>query len=396
MIVLLLVTVFGLFLVNYQFANNNHGGTDFLVHYTGARATIFEGINPYSDEVATRIQIAAYGHPAEGVEHELRAAFPLYAIFLFAPFSIIGNYVLARAVWMTVLEAALILMAFLSPRLVDWKPDIKLYGGILLFSLIWYHSARGILNGNAVILISLLITAALLMIKKGQDAQAGLLLAITTIKPDLILIFLTFVLFWAIYQKRWKLIIWFLGSMIVFIGLSLILIPGWIYQYFWEVLRYPGSNLVDALTEWIPSLGIYLKWIIAVPLGFLICIESWRARKGNFTQLLWTSLLMLIIGQWTGYRAEPGGLALLFPALILILSILALRWKTIGSFIAGGLLVLFFFLPWMLVVLNLRGNYQPDQSLLLSILVPLVCFLGLYWIRWWVISPASAILLEDL
>ena len=71
---LLALMLVGLFWVNLQFAGNNPGGNDFLVHYVGTRSLLMEGISPYSDEVATRIQIAAYGHPAQGEEHELRVA----------------------------------------------------------------------------------------------------------------------------------------------------------------------------------------------------------------------------------------------------------------------------------------------------------------------------------
>ena len=49
---------------NYRFAVQNPGGNDFLVHWLGTRSFITEGISPYSDEVALRIQMLVYGHPA--------------------------------------------------------------------------------------------------------------------------------------------------------------------------------------------------------------------------------------------------------------------------------------------------------------------------------------------
>jgi len=399
-IVLAIVVIVGLYWVNYQFSKTNPGGNDFLVHYIGTRSLIFDGISPYSNEVATRIQIAAYGHPAEGIEHELRVAYPLYSVFLFAPFSIIEEFNAARAAWMTVLELALIAMVFLSFDLVGWKPDIKFQAGILLFSLIWYHAIRGIINGNAVILIALMITAALSMIKKDHDAQAGILLAATTIKPHLVLLLLLFIIFWAIYKKRWKLIFWFLGSTAVLIGFGLILIPDWIYQNIWEVLRYPGYNpagtLAAALAEWFPSLESQLKWIVAVPLGLLLCIEVWKARDGRFSHFLWASLLTLLISQWIGIQTDPGNFILLYPALILILSVLEGRWEERGSLIAGLLVLFLFLFPWLLFILTVQRDYQPVQSSVMFIPVPLFCFLGLFWIRWWVISPARAILSEDL
>ena len=56
-IIVLIVVVFsGLVWVNIQFAKNNPGGNDFLAYYVGARALIFEGVSPYSEEVALEIQ----------------------------------------------------------------------------------------------------------------------------------------------------------------------------------------------------------------------------------------------------------------------------------------------------------------------------------------------------
>ena len=87
---------------NYRFAQDNPGGNDFLVHYIATRALIMEGLNPYSDEVAQEIQTAAYGRPAREGEKELRVAYPLYSIIVFLPFTLIGEYTMARAIWMSI------------------------------------------------------------------------------------------------------------------------------------------------------------------------------------------------------------------------------------------------------------------------------------------------------
>ena len=114
--------IVGAFWANYRFTRQNPGGNDFLVHWVGARALILDGVSPYSDAVALRIQRRAYGRPARPGEHELRVAYPLYSTLLFSPFALIEDYDLARALWMTVLEIALVLIAFFSLRLTDWRP----------------------------------------------------------------------------------------------------------------------------------------------------------------------------------------------------------------------------------------------------------------------------------
>ena len=96
-----LVAVAGITWGNYNYARQNPGGNDFLVHWMGSRAIVKDGISPYSDEVATRIQTFAYGRPAQPGEHELRVAYPLYSVIIFAPFALIDDFAIARAAWMT-------------------------------------------------------------------------------------------------------------------------------------------------------------------------------------------------------------------------------------------------------------------------------------------------------
>ncbi len=124
---------------NYQYTLKNPGGNDFLVHWVGTRVLFFDGISPYSDEAALQIQTLAYGRPARPGEHELRVAYPLYSVVFFLPFALISDFHLARAVWMTVLEAALIGITLLSLRLCRWKPSPLMLAGLLIFSLLWYH-----------------------------------------------------------------------------------------------------------------------------------------------------------------------------------------------------------------------------------------------------------------
>ncbi len=380
----------GLFWVNLQFSRNNPGGNDFLVHYMGTRSLIIDNLSPYSDEVAVRIQTAAYGHPAQGIEHELRVAYPLYSVFLFAPFAVISDYEIARAAWMTVLEIALVAMAFLSIKLVSWKPSLSIQGSILLFSLIWYHAVRGIINGNAVILIGLLLTGVFLYIKSEQDELAGILLAITTIKPHLVVLIIPFILIWSIYQKRWKVLAWFFGLLGVLISLGLLIIPNWIYQNIWEILKYPSYNsagtLVAALAKWLPSLENELKWGIPIILGFVLIRESWIARKGKFPHFLWTSSLIIMISQWISIQTDPVNFIFLFPVLMLVLSTLVSRWEEQGTWISIGFLAVLFIVPWITFVITIQRTYQPVQNPIMFILLPLVSIISLYWIKWWVIS----------
>lgn len=392
---LLILVIGGLCWVNIQFAKNNPGGNDFLVHYVGTRSFLFDGLSPYSDEVAIRIQTAAYGHPAEGIEHELRVAYPLYSIILFAPFSLIGDYQIARAVWMTVLELALVAMTFVSFELFEWKPTLWIQGSLLLFSIVWYHAVRGVINGNAVILLAFALTLILLLIKNEKDHFAGALLAITTIKPHLFILVAPVLIIWSMYQKRWKLVLWFSGTLLGLVVFGILLIPDWILQNLREVLRYPGYNpagtLAAVLGEWMPGISLQLKWGIGISLGAVLLYEVWVMRKGGFRHLTWTALLTITITQWIGIQTDPGNFILLFPVLVLILAEINQKWEDRSELAVAIILAVLLMSLWVLFVATIQRTYQPVQGSVMFLPFPAFCLVGLYWMKWWFIGTKPLI-----
>ncbi|MBS1249567.1 MAG: hypothetical protein MAG431_01147 [Chloroflexi bacterium] len=392
LITIILITVGGLAWGNYRFATQNPGGNDFLVHWVGARALIFEGRSPYSDTVATQIQTIAYGHPAQAGEHDLRVAYPLYSELLFAPFALVENYAIARAAWMTLLEIALVTMTFLSLSLAQWRPNKWILTLCLLFTLIWYHAVRALINGNAVIIIGLLLTGAFVAIREKKDEVAGFLLAYTTIKPQLVVLIIPFILYWAIHQRRWKLVSWFLGSMAALVLGAMIFIPNWIIQNIWEIMRYPDYNpagtLGQVLASWMPGIVLQLKWGITITLSLLLLWEWWSARQQSFTRFLWTACLTLVISQWIGIQTDPGNFIYLFPALILILAGFDKRWQKNGIWVILAILSVLFVGLWLLFILTLEQTYQPTQDPIMFIPLPAFLLIGLYWVKWWIVHPA--------
>jgi hypothetical protein len=324
------------------------------------------------------------------MEHELRVAYPLYSVILFAPFSLISDYQVSRAIWMTVLELGLVAMTFLSFELMDWKPPLWVQGIFLLFSMIWYHAVRGVVNGNAVILIALALTSILLLMKNERDKASGILLAFTTIKPHLVILVIPLILIWSVYHKRWQVLFWFGGTLVGLVLTGMILLPDWISQNLWEILKYPAYNpagtLAAVLGEWMPGISTQLKWSIGIGLGLILMYEVWRARNGGFAHLVWASIFTLTIAQWIGIQTDPGNFILLFPALVLILSEFNQKWSEQGGLITVVILSVLFVSLWVLFIATIERSYQPVQGSAMFIPFPAFCLIGLYWIKWWFIG----------
>ena len=379
---------------NYQFSKQNPGGNDFLVHWVGTRSLVLEGQNPYSDEVALKIQTMAYGRAAQPGEHELRVAYPLYSVVVFLPFALVGDFTLARAMWMTVLEVGLVALAFLSLRLARWRISAPMLVLLLLFSLLWYHGLRPLINGNAVILVAVGVAAGILALRAGADELAGVLFAFTTIKPQVVILLLAFVVFWAASRGRWRVISWMVGTVILLAASAALLIPDWMIHNLREVIAYPAYNPPGtpraAFMEWWPAWGSRVGWVLTGLMAILLIVE-WLANRGrDFNSFLWGACLTLTVAQWIGIQTDPGNFIVLFPAIVLVFSLLADRWKTYGRvFVILSMLVLFAGI-WAIFLSTIdRSGGQPVQSAVMFFPLPAYLLLTLYWVRWWAIQPPT-------
>ena len=388
--------VVGLGWMNYTYCHQNPGGNDFLVHWMGTRLLLKDGLSPYSDQTATQIQIFAYGHPAQAGEHELRVAYPLYSVLLFIPFALIQDFATARAIWMTVLELSILSLTFLSIRAFQWKPNLVVLALIFLFSLVWYHAVRTIINGNAVGLVALVLLGAFLAIKNDMDEVGGFLLALTTIKPQLVVLVILFILIWAVNRRRWKLVSWFMGTMVILVAVAFLFVPDWILQNIREILRYPGYNPPGTpgavFSVWFPAMGNRLGWILSGILILLLLVEWYLAvrRKPDFPGFFWTVYLTLVASQWIGIQTDPGNFIILFPAIVLVFAMWEQRWKRVGTALTVLSLLILTIGIWAVFLSTVTYGYQPQQGPVMFFPLPLFLFITLYWTRWWAVRQPRA------
>lgn len=387
-----LIFLIGLTYANHYYAVRNPGGNDFLVHWVGTRALLIDGISPYSDEVAGRIQTIVYGRLAQSGEHQLRVAYPLYSISIFLPFALFPDFALARAVWMTTLELALVGLAIFSIKLADWKPGMGLTIGFILFSLLWYHGLRPLINGNAVILVAFFLTAGLMAIRGRAEELAGVLFAFMTIKPQIALVFLLYMTFWGISNQRWRMLGWLYGTIAVLTAVSTMLIPDWILQNLREVVLYPKYNPPGTpaaiFAEWLPATGRNIGMGLTVILVLVLIIEWFLSRRYEFRGFLWTICLTLTAAQWIGIQTDPGNFIILLPVLALLFSIIHERYQVAGNFFTWFLMALLMGGLWWLFIRTITYDYQPIQNSVMFFPLVGLCLILLFWVRWWVVRPS--------
>jgi hypothetical protein len=374
-------------------------GAGFRINWTASRAFILAGESPYSDLVALRNQVAIYGRSAQPGEPELHFTSPLYATAVVAPFSLIPDFDLARALWSSALQVAVLALLFICLPLTGWRPALWLLLLLLLFSLLWYHALSAILNGSLVILAAVLAGGCLLALKDERDELAGVLLAFATIKPQVVLLLVLFVLFWTLSRRKWALIFWFMvGLIFLFLG-GMFFNSTWPLEYLLAVQRYlataPLNTPAAIFSQWWPGIGLRLGWGLSGLMAIILLIEWYLARGQNFRWFLWTACLTLVISQWIGIPTNPHNYFILFIPLMLVLASWEGHWASPGRLVIVLLLLVVFFGLWALFYYTSRLPVFGDPHPLMFFPLPAMLLVGLYWVRFWAVRP-SHLLIETL
>ncbi len=375
-------------LINLQFTNTTSGGDNFRSHWFSTRAYVQGMNNPYSDATSLNAQNHAYGRPAEGSEGSLRFTSPLYAIFIYAPFSLIRDFAIARALWMTILEIALVLIVLFSLRLTYWKTKPLVFIALTVFCIFGFYGILSIFDGNVSILATLVIVGVVIAIRDQKDEVAGLLLAFSTFAPMVTILFVLFIVIWALYNHRYGLLAWFGGALGILFGFSFALMPNWMFLFIRNLNLSFKETLIgspgDALANHWGAAGERFAIVIAVILGILLLVEWWQSRHSTMKHFVWTAMLTLVISQWIGIKTSPANFVILYPALIIGLHFLWERWNRLALGTILTILASLFVLTWVLLLVSGNPGLYPPISSLLMIPLPLISLVLLYWSRWWV------------
>jgi hypothetical protein len=294
------------------------GGNDFLANCAVWEPYLEEGISPYSDEAALHVQQVIRGRAALPGEDQNRLVYPFYSIILHGPFVYV-TYPVARAIYMTLLQAALCIGTIMSLDLVRWRPPRWLLMIVLAWTLLFYPQARGIILGQFAIVGFFSLAATLYFLRRGRDYSAGALLVLSTIKPTLVFLVVPFLVVWAVARRRWNFLGSFFSILAILVLGSLTTLPTWISEWLSRISMYSdytvGQSPIWLLTHLaIPGLGA-LGEAILTTLLFLGMVGTWWVafrsdRQGEFDwalgiTLVVSSLVLLGINDPTVRRQGP-------------------------------------------------------------------------------------------
>jgi hypothetical protein len=366
---------------NVEIGTQNADLGDLYSPWFGSRSLLVYGRNPYGPEVTRDIQMAFYGkeihqtfEPGTRIIDEQRFAYPVYVVLLFAPFLHFGFETLQH--WAPLLLAlTVVCTARLWLSVAQWRTSVGTAWAAVLFILASPQIAQGLRLRQLGVADAFLLALAVWLAVRGNLLLCGAILAICTIKPQMTVMTLLWLLIWSLgnVSKRWKLPAAFGSVLALLFWAGELLLPGWLHYFLAGLTAYRKYGPVTSLLQL--ALGNVAGAIVGFALIAAVAVWSWPHRKceadsENFANILaW----FLVVGSVAMPLMVP------FNQILLILPVLiAVRdWKRVP---VPARIIFFVLVSWawvvpiVLMALRVSVNSPRVVPLLPSALVLFVPF----------------------
>jgi len=260
--------------------------SDLYPRWLGARELLLHRRNPYHSDITREIQIGYYGRPIDpnrpnDPKDQQAFAYPLYVVFVLAP-TVGLPFLIVQPGFFWLLVALTAASVPLWLRAMGWRWSITAQLVWMLLALGCFPAVQGLKLQQLTLLVAALVAASMMAIVERHFLEAGILLALASIKPQLVLLLAAWLLIWVLgkWGERRNLFWSFLISMAVLFTASEILLPGWIRDFraaSAAYFRYTGGgrSVLDVLLT--PLWGRSLS-VIFVSIAFVVL---WRLRGAD-------------------------------------------------------------------------------------------------------------------
>ena len=192
---------------------------------------------------------------------------------------------------------------------------------LVLFTLASPQIGQGIRHQQFALVVGFLLFAGAWCVHKGHMVSGGVLLALSSIKPQMALLPLVWFLIWTLgeWRSRWRLLASFGSALGVLVIGGEILLPGWIRDFIAGMAAYrryfPTTSILRLLLgEW---LGIAVSSVIVI----WLLIYGWPRRKvgGDSRNFTWAFAAFLMVTVITFPLFTPfNQVLLILPALLVV------------------------------------------------------------------------------
>lgn len=305
--------------------------SDLYPRWVGARELLLYGRDPYSVETAREIQAGYYGRPLDPSQHDdpkdqQAFAYPVYVVFYLAPTLHLPFETVQRGFfWILLVLTCSSVLVWL--RILRWSASPWAQASMIALTLGSLAVMQGLKLQQMSLLVAAFVAVVVALLVEDHPIPAGIVLALATIKPQLVWPLLVWLGLWtaADWKRRYRWAAAFFITMATLFAASEWCLPHWVPR-FWQAVRdyrnYTGATSV--LQNLVP-----LPWslILEVVAGLATALVCWRERSkppsdDSFGR---TSCLVLAMTVLVIPTSSPYNQVLLVPAVLM----LARDWHSI-------------------------------------------------------------------
>ena len=355
-------------------------GDDFYPVWLTSREWIRARLDPYGPEVTREIQKGLFGRPLDSqiptdpLPDYRTFAYPAFTDLLFWPAAEFP-FASVRVVLVFFLAGLTAASVFLWAGALSWRIGRIWSVIILLLVLCSYPVLEGLYAGQLGLLVGFLLAASLLTLQRGRFLLAGILTALTMIKPQMTVLALLYLLLWSIRGRQERRFYFgFFFTMLALAGAAIAVWPHWIQSWTRVILGYHRYARPPLVTEVFasssqPGIARAISWAIIVLLLISAVVVAWRNRAAAAASpRFWLTLSFLL--SVTAVTLLPGQAVHDHVILLPGIFVLACRWEQLSaSRIGKALLVMgvgVILWPWLascsLIVLRPLISAQQFHS----------------------------------
>jgi hypothetical protein len=322
---------------------------DLYASWWGAHELILRGRDPYSPAVAHEIQTVIYGAEASKSPQDPGGigggfAYPPYVAILLWP-TIYLPFPVAQKIFVLLSVAATLLSCVLWMRLLRFDRSLLNWLTIIVFTLGSFPALQAIKLQNPSLLAASFIAITLFLLSRDQFILGGILLSISTFKPQFTIALIPWLALWVTgdWRRRRPLAWSFLITMLLLFVVSEWLVPGWIPSFLRVIRAYRyytyGHSLLDVwfTPSWGPVIGTCLL------LAALVFGWRYHSQSADSAAFFWITSLLLAATLVVIPTLAPHAQLLLLPAILYLL-----RARTLLSSVLArlGLTAVWVLLAW--------------------------------------------------
>lgn len=351
--------------------------SDLYPRWLGARELLLRGRNPYGEDITREIQTGYYGRPIDAnrpndPKDQQAFAYPLYVVFVLAP-SVQLPFPMVQKGFFWLLITLTGLSVLLWFYVMRWRVSLTTRLAWIVLVLGCFPALQAFKLQQLTLLVAALLAASITAIVEGQLVLAGILLAIATVKPQLVALTAIWLMIWTLgnWRQRQRLLWSCAGAMACLLIGSEVLLPGWLGKFRAATAayyQYTGGGL-SLLDMGLTTIGGRLATICLVA---MLIIFLWQVRRESERSpaFQWSLAVVLATTLVTIPMFAPYNQVLLVPCLMLLVKEIRRVWQ-------AGRLSRFF------VVLTTALVAWPWVAAVLLALALLVLPLNTVQRAWW-------------